>query len=350
MTAEYTKCTAGFPARKRRRNYQDSSNDLFLACCAFAGSSNRGIRSDLRNYRRLKGGMQQMTASRAGRASISLLLLGVAVGLYNAMAQQPQPVSNVSQTSPSTQPSTATSPEQPSIADVLRKLNDLSGQLQEAHRQIEELQTEVGQLRQQLSGIGENTASVTALNEAVDQIKNDQEITHTQIATLEQTKVRSYSRYPVTLTGLVLFNSYVVDGSVDNPALPIIALSRGTYYPHHSLGATFNQTQLGVNATGPTIWNARTAAQITADFFSNGYYMADLPNLMPPSTSKPAKSILIGRIHKLPLGWKHRWFLPSRQALLPPWRSLRSPGPETCGPGCRSSPSNRALTCHVEPG
>ena len=116
-----------------------------------------------------------MTASRAGRASISLLLLGVAVGLYNAMAQQPQPVSNVSQTSPSTQPSTATSPEQPSIADVLRKLNDLSGQLQEAHRQIEELQTEVGQLRQQLSGIGENTASVTALNEAVDQIKNDQE-------------------------------------------------------------------------------------------------------------------------------------------------------------------------------
>lgn len=163
------------------------------------------------------------------------------------------------------------------MADVLRKLNDLSAQLLESQRQIEQLQVQVGQLRQQLSAVGVNSASVTALNEAVGQIKDEQEITQTQVATLEQTKVQSRSRYPVTLTGLVLFNSYVVDGSVDNPTLPLIALNRGTYYPHHSLGATFNQTELGVNATGPTIWNARSAAQIVADFFPNGYYTAGSP-------------------------------------------------------------------------
>ncbi len=182
------------------------------------------------------------------------------------------------------------------MADVLRKLSDLNTQIVEAHRQIEQLQTEVGQLRQQLSAVGENSSSVTALKEAVDQIKDDQEITHTQVATLEQTKVQSYSRYPVTLTGLVLLNSYVVDGSVDNPALPIIALDRSTYYSHHSLGATFNQTQLGVNATGPTIWNARTAAQIVADFFSNGYYT--------PGAAQPYASFHI-KAGEVDLEWPH---------------------------------------------
>ncbi len=182
------------------------------------------------------------------------------------------------------------------MADVLRKLNDLSGQLVEAHRQIEELQTEVGQLRQQLSAVGDNSASVSALKEAVEQIRDDQEMTHTQVATLEQTKVQSSSRYPVTLTGLVLFNSYVVDGSVDNPTLPMIALDRGIYYPHHSLGATFNQTELGVNATGPTIWSARSAARIVADFFPGGYYT--------PGSTQPYGSFHV-KAGEIALDWPH---------------------------------------------
>lgn len=163
------------------------------------------------------------------------------------------------------------------MADVLHKLNDMSAQLLEAQHQIEQLQAQVGQLRQQLNAVGENSASVTALNEAVDQIKDDQEMTHTQVAILEQTKVQSRSRYPVTLAGLILFNSYVVDGSVDNPTFPMIAVNRSIYYSHHSLGATFNQTELGVNATGPTIWSARTAADIVADFFPSGYYTQGSP-------------------------------------------------------------------------
>lgn len=218
-----------------------------------------------------------MTACKAGRACLSLSLLALGVGFCGAAAQQPQPSLDNSQTPQAASPAPAASTDQPSMADVLRKLNDMSAQLLEAQHQIEQLQTQVGQLRQQLGAVGENSASVTALKEAVDQIKDDQEMTHTQVATLEQTKVQSYSRYPVTLTGLVLFNSYVVDGSVDNPALPMIALNRGIYYPHHSLGATFNQTQLGVKATGPTIWNARSAAQISADFFADGYHTQGSP-------------------------------------------------------------------------
>lgn len=218
-----------------------------------------------------------MTAFIVGRASIFLLLLAVVAGLGNATAQQSQSAPDAPQTPPGSQTTPATSTDQTTMADVLHKLNDMSVQLLEAQRQIEQLQAQVGQLQQQLSAVGENSSSVTALKEAVDQIKDDQEMTHTQIATLEQTKVQSRSRYPVTLTGLVLFNGYVVDGSVDNPMFPRIAVSRNIYYPHHSLGATFSQTELGVNATGPTIWSARTAAEIIADFFPDGYYTQGSP-------------------------------------------------------------------------
>ncbi|MGB0064909.1 MAG: hypothetical protein WBP85_10735, partial [Terracidiphilus sp.] len=236
-----------------------------------------------------------MTARKAGKG-MSLLLLAVVIGLCDAKAQQLQQGPDTSRTPPGSPSSQSTSADQPTMADVLRKLNDLSAQLLEAHRQIEQLQNQVGQLRQQLGAVGENSASVAALSEAVDQVRNDQEMTHTQIATLEQTKVGSYSRYPVKLTGLVLFNAYVVDGSVDNPALPTIALDRGIYYPHHSLGGTFNQTQLGVDATGPRIWNARSTAQIVADFFAAGNYA--------PGSSQPYASFHI-KTGEIDLDWPH---------------------------------------------
>jgi hypothetical protein len=212
-----------------------------------------------------------MTANMAGRICIFVLLLAAINGLGKARGENPPQAGDASVT-PSGQLPSATSADQPTMADILRRLDALSGQLEDAHRQIEQLQSEVGALRQQLSTVGENAASVSALREAVEQIKDDQDITHAQAATLEQTKVESYSRYPVSITGMVLFNGYVVDGSVDNPALPLIALGRGAGYPHHSVGATLNQTQLGLNATGPRLWNARSAAQIVADFFaSQGY-------------------------------------------------------------------------------
>jgi hypothetical protein len=164
------------------------------------------------------------------------------------------------------------------MAEVLHRLGEMRGQLEEAHRQIEQLQNQVTTLRQQVDAFGVNSASVDTLREAVNQIKEDQEVTQSQVGTLEQTKVESNSRYPVTLTGMVLFNAYVVDGSVDSPQLPLIAVYRGSFYPHHSLGATFNQTQLGIDAAGPRLWSARTSAQIVADFFDSNSYTSATPD------------------------------------------------------------------------
>jgi hypothetical protein len=228
-----------------------------------------------------------MTAHVAGRMGFPFVLLAVVLGLSYGLipirAEEPPQaaaVPGVTTGAPATPAAStpAASTDQPGMADVLKKLDEMRGQLEEARRQIEELQGEVSTLRKQVDAEGENSASVATLREAVNQVKEDQEVTQSQVGTLQQTKVESYSRYPVSLTGMVLFNSYVVDGSVDNPVLPLIAVYRNTNYPHHSLGATLNQTQLGIDGAGPKLFSARTSAQIVADFFDNKSYISATPN------------------------------------------------------------------------
>jgi hypothetical protein len=161
---------------------------------------------------------------------------------------------------------------------VLKMLTEMRSQLDNAHRQIESLQHEVVILQQKMNAGEENSASAETLRDAVEQIKADQEVTQSEVKTMQQVKVESNSKYPVTLTGMALFNSYVVDGSVDNPELPLIAVDRNSYYPHHSLGATLNQTQLGIRATGPRLGTAHTAAELTADFFDVKSYTSPAPS------------------------------------------------------------------------
>lgn len=228
-----------------------------------------------------------MTAHVAGRMRSLLILLAAVLGLSYALipirAEEPPQATAVpgATTGTPANPVASTPPastDQPGMAEVLKKLDEMRGQLEEARHQIEELQGEVSTLRKQVDAEGENSASVATLSESVNQIKEDQEVTQSQVGTLQQTKVESYSRYPVSLTGMVLFNSYVVDGSVDNPALPLIAVYRGSIYPHHSLGATLNQTQLGIDGTGPKLFSASTSAQIVADFFDSKSYTSSTPS------------------------------------------------------------------------
>jgi len=80
---------------------------------------------------------------------------------------------------------------------------------------------------------------------------------------------------------MILFNSFFVDGAVDNPILPLIALPRNALYVHHSLGASLEQTQLGLNAAGPRLGSAHTSADVTVDFFNpTNYAVIPPPNTM----------------------------------------------------------------------
>ena len=86
-----------------------------------------------------------------------------------------------------------------------------------------------------------------------------------QIATLEQTKVETESKYPLKVSGLVLLNGFVNTRQVDVPAAPTYALPGGG-----STGLSLRQTVLGLDARGPHLFGATSHADVRVDFFAGG--------------------------------------------------------------------------------
>ncbi len=188
-------------------------------------------------------------------------------------AQQADAMANQSAAA-SSSGSAAATPTSQDMANMVRMLDEVRQQLRDEHQQVEDLRNEVRELRATVASGGSAAAVADSLKTAVDQLHDDQELVQSQIKTLQQTKVETESKYPLTINGMVLFNSFVVDGAVDNPVLPLIALQRNAYYVHHSLGGSLQQTQMGLSATGPHLWGARTSADFSTDFFNQTNYTA----------------------------------------------------------------------------
>ncbi len=99
------------------------------------------------------------------------------------------------------------------------------------------------------------------LSAAVEQIREQQALETTQIATHERSKVETESKYALKLSGLILFTGFVNTSQVDDPVTPTLVFEgAGT------TGASLRQTVLGFDATGPHLFNARTHADARVDF------------------------------------------------------------------------------------
>jgi hypothetical protein len=81
-----------------------------------------------------------------------------------------------------------------------------------------------------------------------------------------QTKVESGSRYRVRLSGIALFNAFANRGSVDSIDVPQHAEIPGLLGEHGSIGASFRQTQIGMEVFGPEWRGARIDANLRFDF------------------------------------------------------------------------------------
>ncbi len=99
---------------------------------------------------------------------------------------------------------------------------------------------------------------------AIDDLREQQAIQGSQIATHEQSKVESESKYPVKITGLLLLNGFVNTGQVDMAATPTLAVAGSG-----STGASLRQTVLGLDARGPHLFGARSYADLSVDFDGN---------------------------------------------------------------------------------
>lgn len=110
------------------------------------------------------------------------------------------------------------------------------------------------------------SATQESMPDFYGKLEEDQQLANAKIAEQSQTKVESGSKYRVRLSGIVLFNTFGQRGNVDNVDFPQLVLPGNGLTSKGSSGASIRQSQIGIQAFGPTIAGARTSADVTFDF------------------------------------------------------------------------------------
>ena len=178
-------------------------------------------------------------------------------------------------------PLSAQEQNQQNLNDKVQQLSQAmaktQAELEQSQRKLEEMQKELSELQRQLAnaqaGSSPESASTSStpsqgspedLAAAVQEIRERQAMAESQIATHEQTKVETDSRYSLKVTGLVLMNGFVNTSAVDMPATPTVAKPGGG-----SAGASVRQTVIGFDAAGPHLLGADSFADLRVDFADN---------------------------------------------------------------------------------
>jgi len=115
----------------------------------------------------------------------------------------------------------------------------------------------------------------TTLHSRVSKLEDDQDLMNDKILEQSQTKVESGSKYRVRLSGIVLLNTEITRGSVDNLDFPQLATAPETPGTSGAFSGSLRQSQIGIEAFGPDIAGARTSANVKFDF-AGGF--PELPN------------------------------------------------------------------------
>src|ERR1035441_1395101 len=140
-------------------------------------------------------------------------------------------------------------------------------QIEQSQRQMQQLQQELLELRQQIAAAAgtsvtsspsssalSSTASSSAPSPAAPDagaatLEERQQALEAAVKLHDQTKVESTSKYPVRLTGLILFNGFLNKGVPDNTDLPAYALRATSTSGNGSLGIGLRQTSPLIKAS-----------------------------------------------------------------------------------------------------
>jgi len=191
----------------------------------------------------------------------------------------------------------------PDLKSLAAAVRELQSQVQSLNSQVSDLRTaeqrallEAAELRAQLNRTkGQSIASVadsdvslrppasqasatdlpaspempatgSSLEERVSSLEDDQHLMNDKIAEQSQTKVESGSKYRVRLSGIILLNTSVTRGSVDNLDFPQIATPPTAPGDSGAFSGSLRQSQIGIEAFGPDLAGAHTSANLKFDF------------------------------------------------------------------------------------
>jgi len=169
----------------------------------------------------------------------------------------------------------------PSPQALQQQVDKLVAMLAQEESALKESQLRIDQLRKQVSALQADVAGVQSSSPATDPpettndaiarldsqvsaLREQQDLQQSEIATHDQIKVESESRFPVKLTGLILVNGFLNSSGVDVVQAPTVAVSGSG-----SGGLTLRQSVLGLDARGPHLFGAASSANLRADFFGN---------------------------------------------------------------------------------
>ncbi len=141
----------------------------------------------------------------------------------------------------------------------------MRSEVQACRDEIHSLRTELESAKAAAQAGGSTGDADTA--HALADLREDENVTESRVATLYQTKVESGSKYRVRLSGLALFNTFVNRGTVNTISVPNLALPTPPGQPGGNVGATFRQTLFTLQAFGPEVGGARTSASVQFDFY-----------------------------------------------------------------------------------
>jgi hypothetical protein len=167
-------------------------------------------------------------------------------------------------------------------------------------KQLEELRQELAALQVQMAAeknsaatpaqpLAADASTVPAPPATLEEIRERQEMQESQIATHEVTKVETQSKYPLKLSGLLLFNGFVNTRQVDVSVAPSYAVPGSG-----NTGLSLRQTVLGFDARGPRVFGATSHGDLRVDFFAGSN-----------QSNYAASGILRLRTAHVDLDWQH---------------------------------------------
>ena len=223
--------------------------------------------------------------------ALSKTILVLSILFYALLARlESSGAQSVATCSPTPPSSAGQTPDLQSVASLLQQLQaqvqTLNAQVQALRAQQEAAQGESAALRKELEATKSQIVALSTPPSAIApsqpapapgtaQASNDErlsrleenlQLTEAKVDEQSQTKVESSSKYRIRLTGIVLFNSYINRGSVENQDFPQIATPPSALASSGTFGASLRQSQIGFEAFGPTIAGARTGGEVQFDF------------------------------------------------------------------------------------
>ena len=156
-----------------------------------------------------------------------------------------------------------------SVGTQDERVERLTQAVDRAEAQIKASQLELEALKEQLRQMKSEMAAAQAhppQGTVAAQSEEQASLEESQIATLDQAKVESVSKFPLRLSGTILLNGFFNSGHVDQASAPTSVLGNN----NGTAGLAIRQTVLGLDAEGPSLLGANSHADLRVDFFGSG--------------------------------------------------------------------------------